>query len=148
MWLNSVSNSLGYRATMNKVAKFAVAGAVAMVLGSAMAADAPPPVKPQVSAAAGKDLQAAQKALNDQKYDEVFADLDKVKNNPKKNDYDEYVMNQFLVSAYAGQKKLKEAEGPLEAIMASKYMPPDELKKRVVQAAYLNYQLQDYDKAI
>jgi hypothetical protein len=135
---------------MNKVAKLAVAAAVAMVLGgsmSVMADDAPPP-KGQVSAAAGKDLQEAQKALSAQKYEEVLTVLEKVKANPKKNDYDEYVMNEFYVSAYAGQKKLKEAEAPLEAIMASKFMPPDELKRRVVQAAYLNYQLQDYDKAL
>jgi tetratricopeptide (TPR) repeat protein len=139
---------------MNKVAKFAVAGAVALVLGTAvpaLAADAPAASsgpKPQVSAAAGKDLQAAQKALTDQKYDEVLADLDKVKNNPKKNEYDDYVMNEFLVSAYAGQKKLEEAVVPLETIMASKYMPPDELKRRVQQATYLYYQLKNYDKAI
>jgi hypothetical protein len=139
---------------MNKVAKFAVAAAVALVLGTALpvqAADAPATSsgpKPQVSAAAGKDLQAAQKALADQKYDEVLADLDKVKNNPKKNDYDDYVMNEFLVSTYAGQKKLEEAVVPLEAIMASKYMPPDELKRRVQQATYLYYQLKNYDKAI
>ena len=142
---------------MNRVLSLAVAGAAAWVvanpalaigtdskLGNEAAAPAAPTgPKPQVSASAGKDLQAAQKALNEQppKYDEVLASLDKVKNNAKKNEYDEYVMNEFYVSTYAGQKKLQEATGPLEAIMASKYMPPDELKRRVVQAAYVYYEL-------
>src|ERR1700722_2037747 len=135
---------------MNKIAKFALAAAVAVALGntvSARAEDAAPP-KGQVSAAAGKDLKAAQAALNEKKFDEALADLDKVRNNPKKNDYDDYVMNELAVNAYAGVKKYPEAEAALEATMASKFMPPDELKKRVVTTAILNNQLQNYDKAI
>ncbi len=135
---------------MNKVAKFTVAGAVALVLGSSslLAADSSAPPKQQVSAAAAKDLQQAQKDLNDKKYDVALTDLEKVKNNTKKNEYDEYVMNEFYVSAYAGLKQNDQAEQALEAILGSKFMPPDELQKRVVQAAYVNYQLQKYDKAI
>jgi hypothetical protein len=139
---------------MNKVSKFAVATATAVLLGSAVsawAADAASSApKPQVSKEAAKDLQAAQKALNENppKYDDVLIDLEKVKNNPKKNEYDEFVMNEFYVSTYAGQKKLQEAVAPLDAVMASKYISPDELKRRVVQAAYLAYQLQNYDKTI
>lgn len=144
---------------MNKFAKVAVAGAVAMVLGSALsgtvlsgvvavAAADEAPAKPQVSAAAGKDLQAAQKAVQAQDWDKALAELEKVRNNPKKNEYDEYVMNEFYISAYASKKQLQQATGPLEAIIGSKFMPPDELKRRVVQAAYLYYQLQNYDKAV
>ena len=148
---------------MNKVAKVAVAGAVAMVLGSTMsgsllpgyvgavaAEDAKPAdtAKPQVSAAAGKDLQEAQKDMQAQKWDDMLVVLDKVKNNPKKNDYDEHVMNEFYVTAYANKKQLQEATGPLEFLITSKFTPPDEMKKRVVQAAFLYYQLQNYDKAI
>jgi hypothetical protein len=153
---------------MNRILSLAVAGAAAWVIASpalaigtdgALAHPTPAPAAPgapgevpkgQVSAAAGKDLQAVQKALNSTppKYDEALAGLDKVKNNPKKNEYDEYVMNEFYVSTYAGQKKLEEAAAPLEAIMVSKYMPPDELKRRVVQAAYVYYELKNYDKAI
>ena len=147
----------------NKVAKVAVVGAVAMVLASTMsgrllpgyvaaaAADDAKPAdtaKPQVSAAAGKDLQEAQKDMQAQKWDDMLVALDKVKNNPKKNEYDEHVMNEFYVTAYANKKQLQDATGPLEFLIASKYTPPDELKKRVVQAAFLYYQLQNYDKAV
>jgi hypothetical protein len=139
---------------MNKVAKSAVAAAVAMVLGSTMsgitarADDTQPPPRGQVSAAAGKDLQAAQKALLAHKYDDVLALLDKIRANPKKNEYDDYLTNEFAFTAYAGEKKYQDAEGPLEAAMTSKYMPPEELKLRLVQAATLNYQIQNYQKAI
>jgi hypothetical protein len=135
---------------MNKVVKLAVAGAVVMVLTGTTAAlaDDTPAAKPQVSAAAGKDLQAAQKALTAKNYDEALTDLDKVKANEKKNEYDEYLMNEFYFSAYAGAKKFQEAQAPLAAAMASKYMPPDELKQRHFQAAALAYQLKDYDKAL
>jgi hypothetical protein len=148
---------------MKKILSLAVAGAAAMLVAGPLLAIgtdstlAPAPAakpaaatepKPQVSAAAGKDLQAAQKALNDKKYDEVLADLDKVKANAKKNEYDEYLMNEFYFTSFAGLKKYQEAEAPLEAAMTSKYMPESELKQRLVQAAALNYQLKDYGKAI
>jgi tetratricopeptide (TPR) repeat protein len=131
---------------MNKVVKVAVASAVAMVLGStvAVADDA----KPQVSIAAGKDLQEAQKDMQAHKWDEMLTVLDKVKNNPKKNEYDEHVMNEFYATAYANKKQYQEATGPLEKIIASKFTPPSELKSRVVQAASMFEELKNYDKAI
>jgi hypothetical protein len=137
---------------MKKVSKIAVAAAVAALLGTSLpsfADDAPPAsTKPQVSLAAGKDLVAAQKALHDKRYDELFTELDKVKANPKKNDYDEYLANLFASTAYIEQKKYQQALPPLEAIMASKYMPAPELKQRLVTATNLNYNLQNYDKTI
>jgi tetratricopeptide (TPR) repeat protein len=142
---------------MNKVAKVAVAGAVAMVLGSLVsgsllpgyvAAAAADDAKPQVSAASGKDLQEAQKDMQAQKWDDMLVALGKVKDNPKKTDYDEHVMNEFYVTAYANKKQLQEATGPLDYLITSKFTSPDEVKKRVVQAGFLYYQLQNYDKAI
>jgi hypothetical protein len=135
---------------MNKVAKYAVAGAVALVLAGTLARadDAKPDAKPSVSAAAGKDIIAAQKALQAKNYDEVLTDLDKVRAIPKKNEYDDFLINEFTFSAYAGLKKYPEAFPPLEAAMASKYIAPDELKQRLGQAAILAYQIQNYDKAI
>src|SRR5580692_10618881 len=138
---------------MNKVRKFAVAAAVATVLGttgmflpglvkSAAADDAATPApaaapKPQVSSAAGPDLLAAQKAYNAKNYDEALGLLEKVKNNPKKNEYDEYVMNQFYFSIYAAQGKLPEGAPVLNALLASKFLTPEDLKKRVLQASSL-----------
>ena len=135
---------------MNKLAKYALAAAVAWVMAGAVALadDAPAAPKAQVSAAAGKDLQAAQKAMADKKYDEALADLDRVKANPKKNDYDEFAMNQFYYNIYVAQKKLSEAEPPLEAWLNSKFLKPEDQKRLVVAAAYLNYQIQNYDKTI
>ncbi|HEY1899259.1 MAG TPA: tetratricopeptide repeat protein [Steroidobacteraceae bacterium] len=145
---------------MNKVAKVAMAGAVAMVLGTlsgalwpgvaatAVAADAPASGKPQVSAAAGKDLIAAQKDMKEQKWDDMLVELDKVKANPKKNEYDEFLMNEFYVTAYFNKKQLQQVTGPLEATIASKYSSPEDVKKRVVVAAGLYYELKNYDKAI
>jgi hypothetical protein len=134
---------------MKKLSRFVQTAAGALILAGALAAFADsPPAKPQVSAAAAKDLQAAQKAMADKKYDEEITDLDKVKANTKKSDYDEFVMNEFYFTAYAGLKKYEEAEAPLEAMIASKYMTPDELKQRLPQAAVLAYQLKNYPKAI
>ncbi len=101
------------------------------LVNSAVADDAAPAAasaKPQVSAAAAPDLLAAQKAYKANNFDDALAQLDKVKNNSKKSDYDEYVMNQFYASIYNTQNKPQQAEAAIEVLMASKYMPPDELK--------------------
>ena len=137
---------------MNKVLNSSIAVALVTVLASATVAmadeAAPASGKPQVSIAAGKDLVAAQKALNARHYDELYADLDKVRANPKKNDYDEYLANLFASTAYIEQKKYQQALPALEAIMASKYMGPAELRQRLVTATTLSYNLQNYDKTI
>src|SRR5580698_6013912 len=112
---------------VSQVTAAAVATAVALVLGSTMsfADDAN---KPQVSAAAGKDLQAAQKDMQAHKWDDMITELDKVKSNPKKNEYDEHVMNELYYYAYASKKQFQEATGPLERIIASKFTPQSEVK--------------------
>jgi hypothetical protein len=140
-----------------KVTAVSAAAAVAMVLGGALSGSLLPGLvavaaadegKPQVSAAAGKDLQEAQKALQAHRYDDVLSILEKVKNNPKKNEYDEHVMNEFLATAYVQKKQLAQAVGPIENIIGSKFTPASELKQRVVQAASLFEELKNYDKAI
>lgn len=142
---------------MNKVAKVAVASAVAMLLGSTMSGNLLPGLvgaaaaddaKPQNSIAAGKDLQAALKDMQARRWDELLADLDKVKNNPKKNEYDEHVMNELYATAYTNKKQYQEAVAAVERIIVSKYTPADEMKKRVVQAASMFEDLKNYDKAI
>ena len=132
---------------VSQVTAAAIATAVALVLGSTMsfADDA---AKPQVSAAAGKDLQAAQKDMQAHKWDDMIAELDKVKSNPKKNEYDEHVMNELYYYAYASKKQFQEATGPLERIIASKFTSQTEVKQHVVQAASMFYELKNYDKAL
>lgn len=131
---------------VSKVAAVSCAAAVAMVLGSTLsvADDA----KPQVSAAAGKDLQAAQKDMQAHKWDDMLAELDKVKSNPKKNEYDEHVMNELYLYLYASKKQYQEATGPLEKVIASKFTPASEVKQRVVMAASMFEELKNYDKAL
>ncbi len=121
--------------------------AVALVLGSTLsfADDA---AKPQVSAAAGKDLMAAQKDMQAHKWDDMLAELDKVKANPKKNEYDEHVMNELYLYVYASRKQYQEATAPLEHIIASKFTPASEVKQRVVMAASMLEELKNYDKPL
>ncbi|MEJ0006876.1 MAG: hypothetical protein WDM77_11055 [Steroidobacteraceae bacterium] len=134
---------------MNTIAKLAISAAAVLVLGSMSPAFAADAAKgPQVSAESGKDLATAQKASNAQKYDEALASLDKVKANPKKTEYDEFVMNQFYYNVYIAQKKLDLAQTEVELLLSSQYMLPDDKKKFTVSAAYLGYQLKDYDRTI
>lgn len=136
---------------MKDVLKIAGTAVLAALLGSTLAAsaeDAPPSNKPQVSLAAGKDLQVAQKALAAKRYDDALATLDKIKGNAKKNDYDEYLMNAFYVTAYVGEKKYQQAIPPLESSMNSKFTSPGELRQHLVQATLLEYNLQNYEKTI
>ncbi|HEV2702836.1 MAG TPA: hypothetical protein VGV09_14490 [Steroidobacteraceae bacterium] len=107
-----------------------------------------PAVTQLVSAAAGKDLQVAQRALAAKNYDDALAALDKVKVNPGKNEYDLYVMNQFYFNAYVALRRFQDAEPPLEALLNSRYLKPDLQMKFEMAAAYVNYQIKDYDKTI
>lgn len=104
--------------------------------------------QPRVSRAAGKDLQEAQGALAEKKYDDALAALARVKANPGKNEYDVFLMNRFYVTAYVGLHNYQDAVPVLEASLNSEFLKPDERKKQVVAAAYLNYQVHDYNKAI
>ena len=142
---------------MYKTTRIAIAGAVALALGSVVTGSLVPGLvsvaaaadeKPTVSREAGPDLKNAQTALVAKKYDEALAAIGKVLANPKKNAYDEYIANQFAMAAYAAEKKNGDAEKALEAVIASKYLPEGEKGSRINQAFYLNYQLQNYDKAL
>ena len=122
-----------------------VSGSLLPGLVSAAAAD---DGKPTNTIAAGKNLQAALKDMQARKWDDMVADLDKVKSDPKKNEYDEHIMYELYVTAYTNKKQLQEAAAAVEHLIGSKFTPAEEVKKRVVQAASLNYDLKNYDKAL
>ena len=145
---------------MNKTSKFAVAGAVALALGGvvagtfasglvsvAMAADEKAE-KPQVSAAAGPDLQAAQKAIAAGKMSEALDSLNKVAANAKKNEYDTYAMNSMLMQVYSKEGKQTELVKPLEALLASKYISPQQTPVFLNALGGLYFQQKNYDEAI
>jgi hypothetical protein len=149
------------RLTLPVIAGLAVIAALVVIVltlrSSPSAPHAPAPAstpatasngQPHVSAAAGKDLQQAQKALMEKQYDAALAALNRVKAAPGKNDYDQFLMNRFYFTAYVGLHNYQDAKPPLDASLNSRFLKPDEQLKLVVTAAYLNYEVHDYGKAI
>jgi hypothetical protein len=107
-----------------------------------------PSTQPHVSAAAGKDLQQAQMALQKKQYDAALADLDRVKATPGKNEYDVFLMNRFYVTAYVGLRLYQDAIQALDPTLNSRFMKADEQQKQLETAALLHYEVHDYGKAI
>ena len=87
-------------------------------------------------------------ALIEKQYDAALAALDRLKAAPGKNEYDVFLMNRFSFTVYVGLHRYQEAIQALESTLDSRFIRADEQQKLVVAAAYLYYQVHDYDKAI
>jgi tetratricopeptide (TPR) repeat protein len=104
--------------------------------------------KPKVSKAAGKHIKAAQELMNAKKFQEAIAKLKEVQAIPGKNEYDEYLINEFLGFSYVRTKQFAEAAQHLEASFRSPFFDQSQTASRVNALAQVNYQLKNYDKAI
>jgi len=103
---------------------------------------------PKVSAKVGKPLQAAQKAINEKKWDEALKNLREVQAMTGKSPYEEYVMNELLGVTLVRTKDYKGAVEALEASYRSEYFDKSQTTTRLNALAQIYYQLKNYDKAI
>jgi len=135
--------------------KILAKAALGLALGTAVTATfSPAPAvaaaddKPTMTAAAGKELIAAQKALKDKDYAEALKHLDVVAADAKKNEYDTYAMNEFYIQAYGSTGRQAEAEKVGEALLGSKYVTPAQAQLLTGAVAKISYNDKNYDKAI
>ena len=125
----------------------AVTATLSFAPAVALADDAP--AKPTVSAAAGKELQAAQKAIAAKDYATALQHLDTVQAlGAKRNEYDTYAMNEFYIQAYSGTGKQAEAAKAAETVLGSKYLQPAQAQILTSAVAGIAFNAKDYDKAI
>lgn len=125
-----------------------VFGSVGAVLlpAAAVAQDTAKPQK--ISAKVGKPLKAAQDALNAQNWDEALVQLAAAQAVEGKTPYDQYMINELTWYTHLQKKDYAAAATVLEAQLASGQTPPADVTVRTKTLTQLNYQVQNYPKAI
>ena len=125
--------------------------AVLLPAGSAYAQDKKKdaPKGDAVSAEMGKPLQAAQEALKAKKYKDALAALQQAEAaKADKTPYEQFVLVQMRAAAYAGMQDYPNLVKALEAMNDSGRLTQEQQLQQTVTIAQLQYQLQNYDKAI
>lgn len=139
------------RAKLLLGAAIAVAGVIGSVNAvllpaTAVAADAPKP--PKISAKVGKPLKAAQDAIAAQNWDEALTQLAAAQAVEDKTPYDQYMTNELTWYTHLQKKDYAAAATVLEQQLASGQTPPADVAVRTKTLTQLNYQVQNYPKAI
>jgi outer membrane protein assembly factor BamD (BamD/ComL family) len=130
------------------LAAASVVGSVGVLLlpATAIAQDAPKP--PKISAKVGKPLKAAQDAITAQNWDEALTQLAAARAVEGATPYDLYMTNELTWYTHLQKKDYAAAATVLEEQVASGQTPPADLPVRIKTLTQLNYQIQNYPKAI
>jgi tetratricopeptide (TPR) repeat protein len=102
--------------------------------------------EPQVSRELAKPLKAVQDALNSKQYADAIAKAKEANAIPGKSAYDQFIINEFLLSAYANQNSFAEAASYIETNQSSPYIAANVRQQRVRTLMALFYQLRNYAK--
>lgn len=129
-----------------------VAGAVSMpapgVVSRALAADKDKPAAQHVSNKLVKPLKAAQEAMQKQDWDTALARTLEAQAIPERTPYDDFQINDFLSFIYLKKNDYANAAVAYDALLASEFLPADQIEDRARVAATLNFQLKNYPKAV
>ncbi|HKE43583.1 MAG TPA: tetratricopeptide repeat protein [Steroidobacteraceae bacterium] len=127
----------------------AVASAAVLVLAAPFALEPAHAADQQhVSAKAVKPLKAAQEAMQKEDWDTALAKTLEAKSTAGITPYDEYQINEFLSFIYLKKNDYANAAPAYDAILASGFLPADQMEERLRVAATLNFQLKNYPKAV
>lgn len=123
--------------------KFRLMAGAALLLASVQVIAAE---KQTVSAAVGKPLQDAQKALSEKNYAAAQTALAAASAAGKLTPYESYIVNRLKAAAAVGQGNYKEAAAAYEAVLASSALPPEEKMTTLDGYVKLVYASKDYAK--
>lgn len=125
----------------------ALALAAAALLAGLSAHAADEKSKPKNSAELAKPLKAASDAMQAKKYPEAITKLKEADANPKKNPYDQHLINEMLGFAYYRTQNYAEAAKVWEAELNDGFLSEQEQQGKVRALATINYQMKNYEKA-
>ena len=131
------------------VAALAAAGLVTVVGGTlapAVAVAAQP--APKLGAKVQKPLKAAQDAMNAKNWDEAAARVEEARAVEPKTPYEAFMVDELGWYILLQKKDYAGAAAGLERAVASGFVDPAALPQRQKALSQLNYQVQDFDKAI
>lgn len=97
---------------------------------------------------AGQTAQGGAGRDGRQRYADAIAKAREADGIASKTPYDQYIINEFLLAAYAGAGKYAEAADHIEANQNSAYTPATVKAQRVKTLMALYYQLKNYGKVI
>jgi hypothetical protein len=103
---------------------------------------------PKVGAKVAKPLKAAQEAMGKNDWDTALAKTLEAKALPELTDAEKYQIEEFLSFIYIKKQDYKSAAASYDAVLTSGQLPPEQLVDRLKVATSLNFQIQDYPKAI
>src|ERR1700757_714814 len=122
----------------------AILAVSALLLAGPTRADEKPTNSPKLA----KPLKEAHDDLNAKKYPDAILKLKEAEGIAGKTPYDQHLINDMLGFAYIRTQNFTEAAKALEAELNDGFTPPADLPTRVRALAQLNYQIQNYEKAI
>jgi len=129
---------------MSRFAILAVA-LTCLVAGFAAPASAD---EPTVSRELAKPLKAVQDAMTAKQYADAIAKAKEANAIASKTPYDQYIINEFMLAAYAGAGNYAEAADKIEANQGSQYTPANVKAQRVKTLMALYYQLKNWSKVL
>jgi tetratricopeptide (TPR) repeat protein len=142
------------RAKYFMAAMLAAAGAIGFAGAtlapvSAVAADKEQPAAAQkIGAKMSKPLKAAQDAIGQKQWDAAMASLEEAAAIEPKTSYEQWVTNEMTWFVYLQKKDYAKAATLIEQQLSSEFMPPADLPQRLKTLSQLNYQIQNYPKAV
>jgi outer membrane protein assembly factor BamD (BamD/ComL family) len=103
---------------------------------------------PKISGKVAKPLKAAQDAMSKNDWDTALAKTLEAKALPELTGEEKYQIEEFLSYIYLKKQDYKNAAAAYDALLASGLLPPDQELERLKVATPLNFQIQNYPKAI
>jgi TolA-binding protein len=102
--------------------------------------------EPQVSRELAKPLKAVQDAMAAKQYADAIAKAKEANAISGKSPYDQYIINEFLLAAYAATGNYAEAADRIEANQGSSFTPGNVRAQRVRTLMALYYQMRNWGK--
>jgi tetratricopeptide (TPR) repeat protein len=103
---------------------------------------------PKLGAKIVKPLKAAQDAMNAKNWDEAMAGIEEARAIEPKTPYEAFMVDELGWYVLLQKKDYAAAAAALERAVAAGFVAPADLPQRYKAIAQLNYQIQNFDKAI
>jgi predicted Zn-dependent protease len=136
------------KAKMLLVAALAAAVVVGVTAGTLAPTAAFAAEGPKLSDSVKKPLKATQDAIAAKNLDEALVHLQEARAVEPKTPYDSFMIDEFTWNVLLQKKDYAGAAAALEQSVNSGFVAPAELPQRLKALAQLNYQVQNYPKAV
>lgn len=130
------------------VAALAAAGVVGVTAAALTPTAVMAAAAQKVSASVAKPLRAAQEAMNAKNWDAAWTAIQEAQGVEPKTPYDAYMVDELGWYVMLQKKDYAGAAAALERSVNSGFVAPADLPQRLKALAQLNYQVQNYAKAI